>query len=206
MLWFTRNHSLPRITASDDGLVAVETQPRLLLALTVARITMLGQNRPDLLLEAIPMVLNHHANAKFIYAAEGEMMPYLEKRIGELGIGHAIRFVGHVPRGEFVELMRACDVVAVPSRNEPFGIVVLEAWSAGKPVVATKTGGPDEFIDHDGNGLKVYDNPESIAWGIGTLFTDFEDARWMGRNGRIAVETVFSWDVIADELLTVYHN
>ena len=56
------------------------------------------------------------------------------------------------------------------------------------------------------NGLKIYNKPESVAWGIGTLFSDFDHARWMGRNGRIAVETVFSWDVIADEVLTVYNN
>jgi glycosyltransferase involved in cell wall biosynthesis len=95
-------------------------------------------------------------------------------------------------------------VVCVPSRNEPFGIVLLEAWSAGKPVVATNSGGPAEFVWHEVNGLKVYPNPNSIAWGLGTLFTNFEWARWMGRNGRVAVESAFSWERIADQVLGVY--
>ncbi|MCX5681627.1 MAG: glycosyltransferase family 4 protein, partial [Candidatus Omnitrophica bacterium] len=94
--------------------------------------------------------------------------------------------------------------VCVPSRNEPFGIVILEAWSAGKPVVASETGGPAELIWHNVTGYKVYPNPNSIAWGIGTLFSNFEHARWMGQKGREAVERTFSWDIIADHTLGVY--
>jgi glycosyltransferase involved in cell wall biosynthesis len=56
------------------------------------------------------------------------------------------------------------------------------------------------------NGLKVNANPDSIAWGLGTLFTDFEWARWMGRNGRMAAEAAFSWDACADRVLAVYHS
>ena len=102
------------------------------------------------------------------------------------------------------DLYKATDCVCVPSRNEPFGIVILEAWSAGKPVVASSNGGPAEIIWHDVNGFKIYPNPDSVAWGIGSLFADFEHGRWMGRNGRIAVETAFNWDVIADQVLNVY--
>jgi glycosyltransferase involved in cell wall biosynthesis len=101
-------------------------------------------------------------------------------------------------------LYKACDVVCVPSRNEPFGIVVLEAWSAGKPVIVTKNGGPDEYVWHEVNGLKIYPNYDSVGWGIGTLFTNFEWARWMGRNGRVAVEAAFTWDAIADRVVNVY--
>jgi glycosyltransferase involved in cell wall biosynthesis len=92
----------------------------------------------------------------------------------------------------------------VPSRNEPFGIVVLEAWSAGKPVVATQRGGPGEFVWHGVNGLKIYDHPESVAWGVGNVFRDFEAARWMGQNGRFAAENTFTWDKIAEQTLGVY--
>lgn len=162
------------------------------------------QKGPDLLVEAVPMVLNNHPDAKFVFAAEGDMVGQLQWRAGELGVGHAVRFAGQVPRPEFINLMRAADIVAVPSRNEPFGIVVLEAWAAGKPVVVTNKGGPDEFVDHDGNGIKVFDHPESIAWGIGTLMADWEHARWLGENGRKTVEARFSWDLIGDYTQGVY--
>lgn len=165
---------------------------------------MVYQKGPDLLMEAIPSILRFHPHAKFIFAGDGELRGAVERRAHELRVAHAVRFLGYRSNGALVDPYKACDVVCVPSRNEPFGIVVLEAWSAGKPVVCTDCGGPTEFVCHQINGLKVHANPDSIAWGLGTIFTNFEWARWMGRNGRIAAEAAFSWDEIADQVLAVY--
>ncbi|MBW2730958.1 MAG: glycosyltransferase family 4 protein [Deltaproteobacteria bacterium] len=164
------------------------------------------QKGPDILVEAIPMVLHHHPLTKFVFAGDGELRGQCERRAHELGVAHATRFIGHKSGGELQALFKACDVVCVPSRNEPFGIVVLEAWSAGKPVVATINGGPNEFVWHEVNGLKISPHPESVAWGLGTLFTNFEWARWMGGNGRVAAEEAFNWNVIADQMLQSYHS
>lgn len=170
--------------------------------LFVGRMT--SQKGPDLLARAIPYILHHHSNAKFILSGDGDMRGHVENMARSMGVAHACRFYGVFPRGELIDLYRACDCVSVPSRNEPFGIVVLEAWAAGKPVVATHNG--TEFVWHNVNGFKVYPNPESIAWGIGSLFANFDHARWMGKNGREAVENSFSWDTIADQTLGVYCN
>ena len=167
---------------------------------------MVYQKGPDLLTEAIPHVLKYYPNAKFIFVGDGEMRWSVEHRARDMGIAHATRFLGYHNGWRLADLYRACDLVCVPSRNEPFGIVILEAWSAGKPVVASLNGGPGEIVWHDVNGLKIYPNPDSVAWGIGTCFADFEHTRWMGRNGRIAVETAFSWDIIGDQVLTAYHH
>ncbi len=164
------------------------------------------QKGPDLLLEAIPHVLKYHNNAKFVFAGDGEMRWHVEDRARHMGISHATRFLGYTNGWKLVDLYKSCDAVCVPSRNEPFGIVILEAWAAGKPVIASSSGGPGEIVWHEVNGLKVYPHPDSVAWGIGTAFEDFDHARWMGRNGRVAVETAFSWDVIADQALTVYES
>ena len=162
------------------------------------------QKGPDVLVEAIPAILRHYPSAKFVFAGDGDMRPSLEIQAHHLRVAHATRFLGYKNGHELTNLFKACDLVCVPSRNEPFGIVVLEAWSAGKPVVVTRNGGPDEFVWHEVNGLKIYPVPNSVAWGIGTVFTSFEWARWMGRNGRIAAETVFSWDSVANHVLQVY--
>lgn len=130
----------------------------------------------------------------------------LERRAQHLGIAHATRFLGHQNQWSLRDLFKSCDCVCVPSRNEPFGIVILEAWSARKPVVATESGGPSEIVWPDVTGYKVHANPNSIAWGIGTLFTNFEHARWMGTKGREAVDQIFSWDVIAGHTLGVYYS
>ena len=167
---------------------------------------MVQQKGPDLLTDAIPPLLRYHPRAKFVFAGDGNLRGAVERRAQQLGVAHATRFVGYQCNGTLTDLYKACDVVCVPSRNEPFGIVILEAWSAGKPVVSTINGGPEEFIWHEVNGLKVHAHPDSIGWGLGTLFTDFDWARWMGRNGRLAAETAFAWDHIADETLAVYHS
>jgi glycosyltransferase involved in cell wall biosynthesis len=167
---------------------------------------MVYQKGPDLLVEAIPYVLKYYGNAKFVFVGDGEMRWSVEDRARRIGVAHATRFLGYHNGWKLADLYKASDCVCVPSRNEPFGIVILEAWSAGKPVVASSNGGPAEIIWHDVNGLKIYSYPESIAWGIGTLFADFDHARWMGRNGRVAVESAFSWDVIADQVLRVYNS
>lgn len=170
--------------------------------LFVGRMT--SQKGPDLLVSAIPYVLRYYSNAKFIFSGNGDMRAHVENLARSLGVAHACRFYGVFPRGELIDLYKACDCVAVPSRNEPFGIVVLEAWASGKPVIATHNG--TEFVWHNVNGLKVYPNPESIAWGIGSLFANFEHARWMGSKGREAVENSFSWDTVAEHTLGVYQG
>lgn len=164
------------------------------------------QKGPDLLLEAVPGLLRHHPAAKFVFAGEGHMRASLEHRARQLGVAHATRFLGHTSGQTLVDLYKACDTVCMPSRNEPFGISALEGWAAGKPVVASKNGGPEEFIWHNVNGLKINATVESVGWGIGTLFTNFEWARWMGRNGRVVAEEVFTWDRIADSVLRCYES
>lgn len=164
------------------------------------------QKGPDLLVEAIPGLLRFYPNAKFIIAGEGDLRGSLERRVRDLRVGHAVRWFGRLNSGEQTEMFKACDVVCVPSRNEPFGIIVLEAWAAGKPVVASQIGGPGEFVWHNVNGLKIYPTVESVGWGLGTLFTNWAWARWMGHNGRVAAETAFTWDRIAQETAQCYQS
>ncbi len=190
----------------DQGAVKMEQcgigylDPMVLFA---GRLTV--QKAPDVLLNAIPLILPHHQEAKFVFAGDGDMRTELEQRSRDLGISHACRFVGHQLSGGLQNLFRACDMVVVPSRNEPFGIVILEAWSAGKPVIATHYGGPSEFVWHNVNGLKIYPHENSVSWGICELLRNPEHGAWMGRNGRYAAEIDFSWDTIATQTEKVYN-
>ena len=161
---------------------------------------------PDLLLDAAPAVLRYYPSAKFVFLGDGEMRGMLEARARGRGMNYSVRFLGNRGGDELVRLFRMADAVCVPSRNEPFGIVVLEAWSARKPVIVSQNGGPGEYVTHEVNGLKVYPTRDSVAWGIGTLFTDFEKARRMGENGRRVVEASFTWDGIVEKVLLAYEG
>jgi glycosyltransferase involved in cell wall biosynthesis len=162
------------------------------------------QKGPDLLLEAIPFVLRHRKDAKFLFAGDGHMRKDLERRVRQLGLDYAVKFLGSMEGVRLIELFKSSDAVCVPSRNEPFGIVILEAWAAGKPVIATINGGPREVVTHKKNGLHVFDNSGSIAWGICTMFDNFEAAHGMGAEGRKLAETSYTWDTLAEQTLEVY--
>lgn len=161
------------------------------------------QKGPDLLVEAIPHVLKHRWDAKFIFAGEGDLRAYCERRALELGVNHVCRFTGYISDEECIELLNACDIVVVPSRNEPFGIVVLEAWDAGKPVIGTEAVG---LIDNFRNGIKAYFSPESIAWCINHVIDNPEYLRRMGEEGRRDVERLYDWNTIADDTIDVYRH
>ncbi len=170
--------------------------------LFVGRMT--HQKGPDLLLESIPAVLRHNPQARTVFVGDGYMKRQLEYRAHQLGVSYATRFTGYSSESDVLDLYKACEAVCVPSRNEPFGLVVLEAMASGKPVVATHGGGPEEIIDHEVTGVKVYPDPSSIAWGINYVFSDYARAKAMGTNGKKKAVCKFSWDRIADETLELY--
>ena len=162
------------------------------------------QKAPDVMLEAMPAILAKRNDAVCVFVGDGHMRAELEGRAHELGVSHAVRWLGSMGGEPLKSLYKACDVVCVPSRNEPFGIVVLEGWASGKPVVVTSNGGPGEFVRHEEDGLHVFPEPGSVAWGIGRIFDDFARGREMGLAGRARCADEFSWDRIAWQTENVY--
>ena len=85
-----------------------------------------------------------------------------------MGVSSAVRWLGQ--RDDVHRLLAAIDVLVLASRAESFGLVILEGWAAGVPVVATSTDGASELISHDANGLLVpVDRPRELADAIRTL-------------------------------------
>jgi len=158
------------------------------------------QKGPDLLIEAIRKVCQHHWDAQVIVAGEGGMRQFLQERAKDL----PVNFVGYISDSEYVRLLNAADIVVIPSRNEPFGLVLLEAWSAEKCVVASNVGGLSENIDAFENGIKVDVDPESLAWGITMMLDEPENAGAMGKRGRTKVDRLFLWDPIVRGLTETY--
>ena len=99
--------------------------------------------------------------------------------------------------------MNACDIVCIPSRNEPFGIVVLEAWDACKPVVATEA---VSIINNFEDGLLAYIQPESIAWCINRLLDSPDEMKKLAYEGYNRIDAEFGWDSIASKTEDVYNE
>lgn len=159
------------------------------------------QKGPDLLVEAIPRILKKRPDVRFVFMGEGGMRAECERRAHELGVADACRFLGYTTSSEKEELINACDLMCVPSRNEPFGVVVLEAWDACKPVVATEA---VSIINNFQDGLLAYIQPESIAWCINRLLENPEEMKKLAVAGCSRINAEFSWDRISKRTEDVY--
>lgn len=172
------------------------------MVLFVGRMT--WQKGPDLLLGAVPDVLRYSPGARVVFVGDGDMRRSLEEQVGEAGMFHSVRFLGARGGADLVRLFKSADVVCVPSRNEPFGIVVLEAWSAMQPVVVTGNGGPREFVKDQETGWVVEPERHALGWAIGAALGDQPNADRIAANGRREAETRFSWDEIGKEVAEAY--
>ena len=161
------------------------------------------QKGPDLLVEAVPRILRNRPDARFIFMGEGGMRGECERRARELGVADACRFLGYTSSSDKEELVNACDLMCVPSRNEPFGVVVLEAWDACKPVVATEA---VSIIKNFEDGLLAYVQPESIAWCINRLLSNPEEMKKLALAGCSRIDAEFSWERIAKRTEEVYEQ
>ena len=109
--------------------------------------------------------------------------------------GRWLRVLGPLPRGHEAEFYAAIDLFAMPSRTDSFGIVFLEAWANGKPVVAAAAGGVVEVVEHDRTGLLVsFGDLNELSRAIGGLIDDPERAQALGEAGRRLVSHGYTWD------------
>jgi glycosyltransferase involved in cell wall biosynthesis len=156
----------------------------------------------DLLVEALPTLLGRNNQLRLAFAGAGMMYGALEHRARELGVGWAVRLLGHVEGHRLPRLLRAAEAVALPSRYRvPFDDAVVDlARKAGRPVVTTH-GGPAHLVRHEENGLVTYDNPGSVVWALDRILGDPAHARRMGQNGRRAGDAGPVWGEVARHYL-----
>ena len=123
-----------------------------------------------------------------------------------LGLGDVVRFVPPVAQVELSRWCAAADLVAVPSYNESFGLVAVEAQASGTPVVAAAVGGLTTVVHDQVSGLLV-DGHGAGAWAdaLERLVTDGEFRERLA-DGALDHAGGFSWEVTADRTLDVYER
>ncbi|MEM1509821.1 MAG: glycosyltransferase family 4 protein [Thermofilaceae archaeon] len=160
----------------------------------------------DVLVNAARMVLSKRDDVKFVVAGDGPMRAQLMDLARYFGLGEKILFTGRLSDDELYKVMKIADVVAIPSRYEPFGIVALEAMAAAKPIVASKVGGLSELVVDNETGIVVppEDSP-ALAEAIERVLND-PRSQEMGYRGRRRVEELYRWGQIISHLLATYER
>jgi glycogen(starch) synthase len=158
----------------------------------------------DLLLGAFAAMATGRAAADLVIAGDGAARSGLQRRAQELGLADQVHFPGRLSRDEVSSAMAGATVFVMPSRLEPFGIVVLEAWRAGVAVVATNRGGPPEFVRDGLDGVLV--DPFDTAGFAATLeglLLEPDRRRAIAASGRQRVDE-FGWPTIAERYRSIY--
>lgn len=135
-----------------------------------------------------------------VYRGETEHRRALEEQVDRLGLHHVVRFEGE--RRDAHALIGTSDLLVLPSkRAEPFGMVLIEAMLLGRPVIATRAGGPTEIIDHGIDGLLVEPGDAAqLASAIAELVGDPPRAQGMAARGAERAQ-VFTTSRMVSEVL-----
>jgi glycosyltransferase involved in cell wall biosynthesis len=138
-------------------------------------------------------------------AGDGPLENDLKALAASLGVADRVRFLGwRTDRGS---LLRAADICVLPSRWEPFGTVMLEAWAAGTPLVAAASQGPSAFVRDGGNGLLVPpDDAAALGAAICRLIEDPSLKSSLIAGGRADYEKDFTQPAVTQRMIAVYRR
>lgn len=156
----------------------------------------LGRLHPNKGYDLLLSAMAETRDLRLVIAGDGPLRASLEQRAVGLGIASRVSFLGW--REDVMELLASADFLICPSLHEPLGNVVIEAWSAGLPVIATRSDGPAALIEHEVNGLlvplpgKPGGGPPALAAAIDRLCRDPALRRRLGQAGRLAYEAEFT--------------
>ena len=170
---------------------------------------------PDVLLRAVAVLLERapHLRSRVVVPVVGgpsgtglERPTALAGLADHLGIGDVVRFVPPVAQPELAKWYSAATLVAVPSYNESFGLVAVEAQACGTPVLAAAVGGLTTVVREGVSGLLIDDHePGSWADALRRVVDDPPLLDWL-RVGAVEHAKEFSWDATAAGTLEVYER
>ena len=141
------------------------------------------QKAPEILLQAAALLAPLAPDLRWLLIGGGPLEARVRRMIAELDLHGRVLMTG--PRRDIPQLLQACDLFALSSSWEPFGIVCVEAAAMHIPVVCTAVDGTPEAVVHDQTGVLVRPHsPVALAAAIARLFSDSDLARRMGEAGR----------------------
>jgi glycosyltransferase involved in cell wall biosynthesis len=163
------------------------------------------------LLQAFAIARGQHPNLRLMIVGEdvdgpnGAYVRELKQLTEQLNVSDAVTFTGG--RGDIPRVMAACDIFTLPSFEEPFGLVFLEAMAMKRPVIAIDNGGTPEVVDNGRSGLLSPPwDIQALASNIVTLVADPDLRRRFGEHGRERVLSYFNTRRMADDAARAYET
>lgn len=191
-----------------DARAALGLRPDDLVVAFVGRIQ--PAKAPDVLLQGLKKLQEEHPHFRgrlvglFVGGPSNSHPTWLPALSKSLGLDDTVRLLPPRAGVDLANLYRAADIVAVPSYNESFGLVALEAQACGTPVIATNVGGLATIVDHQHTGLLV-DGHRSTNWAdaLHLLLSNDDLRRKLGTQAAQHAQN-YSWSTTADGLLNSY--
>lgn len=150
-------------------------------------------------------LLQSYPDLVYRIVGDGSERARLEAQVLALGLEKHVEFLGSLPHPRALAEMAECDIFVMPSWNEAFGVVYLEALSQGKPVIGTKGEGIAPLLSREGVGLTVRPrNADDIAVALEKLLMNPALAQEMGEKGRRLVCENFTWAHNARKTMEIY--
>ena len=160
----------------------------------------------DVLLRAFAAIARAHPELRLLLVGDGPLRGELEARARELAFDGRVEFLGARGRSDVARLLSGCLAFVLPSRSEPFGMVVVEALACGRPVVASAVGGIPEILEDGRSGLLVPpDDPDALARAVSSLLDDEAMRAALAAAGR-ARALHFGCERMAESYLHLYET
>jgi phosphatidyl-myo-inositol dimannoside synthase len=155
----------------------------------------------DTLITALPRLLHEWPDLQLVAVGEGDDQAWLEQIAEGCGVRKHVHFMSGLSYPELAACYSECQIFALPSGGEGFGLVYLEAMARGKPVIGGAHGGTPEVIEDGKTGYLVqHGDVPQLATSIETLLANPELGREMGAQGRERVARDFRFSVFAKSL------
>ncbi|MFW5940663.1 MAG: glycosyltransferase family 4 protein, partial [Chloroflexota bacterium] len=158
---------------------------------------------------AVIRLRRERAHQSLTLALAGHVMPEFEQYVARLAppAQESLRLLGVVDERVKHALLQEASMLLLPSRADSLGIVLLEAWLHGTPVVGARAGGIPGVVDDEENGLLVpFGDEEALAAAVRRLLEDEPLRRRLGRCGQSKVQRSYTWEQVAGRAISAYRR
>lgn len=195
------------IDADEFAIISPSGKSKSKILMYAGRID-IDQKGLDLLIEAFARLLKDYPDLELVLTGPdwNGSTGILSQLAMKLGISEKVHFTGFLKRPEYVERLKSAGIFILPSRFEPFGIVLLEAMAAGVPVVAANTGAVPEILEGGKLGLIFQPgNVDSLTNQLRNILSNESAAKDRAEEARRSLHR-YSWQKIAQDTLHTYEE